>query len=117
MLISRHRSGNRGVGRRFQGGRVIRRSITGLAVGTVLTLLTVMTAACSEPEPQADGKVRHRPFHSYTMKQAIQERFILDVLAHYTPVESYYKLTKVVEDDQNNTADAAAAQFSKLTFD
>ena len=27
-----------------------------------------------------DGKVKHRPFHSYTMKQAIQEGFILDVL-------------------------------------
>ncbi len=40
----------------------------------------------------AEGKVRHRPFHSYTMKQAIQEGFILDVLKHYTPVESYYKL-------------------------
>jgi len=33
------------------------------------------------------------------MKQAIQERFILDVLAHYVPVESYYKLVKTVEDD------------------
>ncbi len=51
------------------------------------------------PEPQADGTVRHRPFHSYTMKQAIQERFILDVLRHYTPVESYYRLVKTVEDD------------------
>ncbi|MGH3998355.1 MAG: type I restriction endonuclease, partial [Pseudonocardiaceae bacterium] len=38
-----------------------------------------------EPEPQPDGTVRHRPFHSYTMKQAIQEGFILDVLRHYTP--------------------------------
>jgi type I restriction enzyme R subunit len=35
-----------------------------------------------EPEPQSDGKVRHRPFHSYTMKQAIQEGFILDVLKY-----------------------------------
>lgn len=52
-----------------------------------------------EPEPQADGSVRHRPFHSYTMKQAIQEGFILDVLKHYTPVESYYKLIKKVEGD------------------
>jgi len=33
------------------------------------------------------------------MKQAIQEGFILDVLAHYTPVESYYKLAKTVKDD------------------
>jgi hypothetical protein len=30
------------------------------------------------------GEMRHRPFHSYTMKQAIQEGFILDVLRHYT---------------------------------
>lgn len=51
------------------------------------------------PEPQPDGKVRHRPFHSYTMKQAIQEGFILDVLQHYTPVESYYRLVKTVESD------------------
>jgi len=51
------------------------------------------------PEPQADGTVKHRAFHSYTMKQAIQERFILDVLEHYTPVESYYKLVKKVEGD------------------
>ncbi|WDT81354.1 MAG: type I restriction endonuclease [Candidatus Manganitrophus sp.] len=52
-----------------------------------------------EADPQPDGTVKHRPFHSYTMKQAIQERFILDVLEHYTPVESYYKLIKKVEDD------------------
>ena len=50
-------------------------------------------------EPQPDGTVRHRAFHSYTMKQAIQESFILDVLAHYTPVKSYYKLAKTIEDD------------------
>jgi type I restriction enzyme R subunit len=43
--------------------------------------------------------VRHRPFHSYTMKQAIQEGFILDVLKHYTPVNSYYRLVKTVEAD------------------
>ncbi len=51
------------------------------------------------PDPQLDGKVKHRPFHSYTMKQAIQEGFILDVLRYYTPVESAYKLVKKVEDD------------------
>src|SRR5690606_31686034 len=45
------------------------------------------------------GQVKHRPFHSYTMKQAIQEGFILDVLKSYTPVESYYKLVKTVEGD------------------
>ena len=52
-----------------------------------------------EPDPRPDGAVRHRAFHVYTMKQAIQEGFILDVLAHYTPVASHYKLAKTVEDD------------------
>lgn len=52
-----------------------------------------------EPFPGEDGKVKHRPFHSYTMKQAIDEGFILDVLKHYTPVESYYKLVKAVDAD------------------
>jgi len=42
---------------------------------------------------------KFRPFHSYTMKQAIQERFILDVLKHYTPVASYYHLAKTVAGD------------------
>jgi type I restriction enzyme R subunit len=49
--------------------------------------------------PDAEGKIRHRPFHSYTMKQAIQEGFILDVLKSYTPVDSYYKLVKKIEGD------------------
>jgi type I restriction enzyme R subunit len=49
--------------------------------------------------PDAEGKVKHQPFHSYTMKQAIQEGFILDVLKSYTPVNSYYKLVKKIEDD------------------
>jgi type I restriction enzyme R subunit len=49
--------------------------------------------------PDADGKVKHRPFHSYTMKQAIEEGFILDVLKAYTPVDSYYRLVKKTEDD------------------
>ena len=51
------------------------------------------------PDPQSDGAVRHRAFHRYTMKQAIQEGFILDVLAHFTPVAGFYPLAKTVEDD------------------
>ena len=50
------------------------------------------------PYPEG-GATKHRPFHSYTMKQAIQERFILDVLASFTPIESFYKLIKTVEHD------------------
>ena len=51
------------------------------------------------PDPRPDGTVRHHAFHGYTMKQAIQEGFILDVLAHYMPVDSYYRLAKTVEED------------------
>jgi type I restriction enzyme R subunit len=51
-----------------------------------------------EPVPSGDV-VKHRPFHSYTMKQAIQEGFILDVLANFTPYKSYYNLVKTIEDD------------------
>ena len=46
-----------------------------------------------------DGTTKHRPFHVYTMKQAIKEGFILDVLESYTPVDSYYRLAKTVEAD------------------
>jgi type I restriction enzyme R subunit len=51
-----------------------------------------------EPFPEGDA-VKHRPFHSYTMKQAIEEGFILDVLRYYTPVNSYYRLVKTVDAD------------------
>ncbi len=51
-------------------------------------------------EPVAEGgETKHRPFHTYTMKQAIEERFIVDVLANYTPVASYYRLVTTVDDD------------------
>jgi type I restriction enzyme R subunit len=48
---------------------------------------------------QDNGKTKYHAFHTYTMKQAIQEGFILDVLRYYTPVKSYYKLVKTIEDD------------------
>jgi type I restriction enzyme, R subunit len=64
--------------------------------------------------PDANGKVQHRPFHSYSMKQAIQEGFILDVLKQYTPVRSYYKLVKTVEDDP--TFDARKTQKKLRTY-
>ena len=50
-------------------------------------------------DPQPDGTVKHRSFHNYSMKQAIQEGFILDVLEHFTPINSYYRLAKAIETD------------------
>ena len=60
------------------------------------------------------GKTKHRPFHSYTMKQAIDERFILDVLKSYTPVDSYYKLVKKTEDDPEFDTKKGAEEVAAL---
>lgn len=46
---------------------------------------------------QPDGKFK--PFHLYSMKQAIEEGFILDVLANYTTYKSYYEIEKSIEDN------------------
>lgn len=64
-----------------------------------------------EPVPNAEGGLGFRPFHSYTMKQAIQEGFIVDVLANFTPVGSYYKLMKTVEDDPEFDAKRASKKL------
>ncbi|MDR3688041.1 MAG: type I restriction endonuclease subunit R [Fimbriimonas sp.] len=65
-----------------------------------------------EPYPEGDV-VKRRPFHSYTMKQAIQEGFILDVLKNYTPVNSYYNLVKTVEDDPEYDVKKAQKKLRK----
>ncbi len=65
------------------------------------------------PVDQPGGVVSHVPFHSYTMKQAIQEGFIVDVLQHYTPVDSYYKLVKTVEDDPEFDARRASTKLRR----
>lgn len=46
-----------------------------------------------------NGKEKFRAFHLYSMKQAIEENFILDVLLNYTTYQSYYSLLKKIEDD------------------
>ena len=51
------------------------------------------------PDPQPDGTVRHLPFHNYTMKQAIEEGFIMDVLTNYTPISRYFNVIKSIDDD------------------
>lgn len=56
--------------------------------------------------PQEDGSFK--PFHLYSMKQAIEEGFILDVLANYTTYKSYYEIKKSIED--NPLFDTAKAQ-------
>ena len=46
-----------------------------------------------------NGKEKFRAFHLYSMKQAIEENFILDVLQNYTTYQSYFSLLKKIEDD------------------
>ncbi|MEP1486799.1 MAG: type I restriction endonuclease [Algibacter sp.] len=48
---------------------------------------------------QENGKTKFRAFHLYSMKQAIEEGFIKDVLQNYTTYQSYYALLKKIEDD------------------
>lgn len=45
------------------------------------------------------GKNGYRPFHIYSMRQAIEEGFILDVLQNYMTYKMYYKITKIIDDD------------------
>lgn len=45
---------------------------------------------------QTDGT--YKPFHLYSMKQAIEEGFILDVLSNYTTYKSYYEIEKTIEE-------------------
>jgi type I restriction enzyme R subunit len=66
-----------------------------------------------EAYPEGDA-VKHRPFHSYTMKQAIDEGFILDVLKSYTPVNSYYRLVKTVEADPEFDANRATKKLRRF---
>ena len=51
------------------------------------------------PFEREDGEVGHRPCHVYTMKQAIEEGFIHDVLKNYTTYQSYYRIRKAIEED------------------
>ena len=51
------------------------------------------------PFQNPDGTVGHAPFHEYTMKQAIEEGFIMDVLKFYTPIISNYLISRKINDD------------------
>jgi type I restriction enzyme, R subunit len=72
-------------------------------------------------EAQPDGTFA--PIHIYSMKQAIEEEFILDVLKNYTTYESFYKLYKDIEDDPQFDSRRAQAKLrnfvetNQLTID
>lgn len=62
-------------------------------------------------EPGANGKA---PFHHYSMRQAIEEGFIHDVLAHYTSYKRYYKLIQKVEADPEVPRRKAARALARF---
>ncbi|GFP77445.1 type I restriction endonuclease subunit R [Clostridium fungisolvens] len=62
-------------------------------------------------EKQTDGTFR--AFHIYSMRQAIEEHFILDVLKNYTTYKMYYKIAKKVADDPSIDSSKASKEISK----
>jgi type I restriction enzyme R subunit len=60
----------------------------------------------------ADGKPE--PFHLYSMRQAIEEEFILDVLKNYITYKTYYRLVKAIEDDPQVAKKAAAKALARF---
>ncbi len=83
-----------------------------------------MFAFTATPKPttiqlfgRENTKGQKETFHFYTMKQAIEEGFILDVLDNYLNYETYYKLNKEIEEDptlQTNEAKRQIARFIQL---
>ena len=61
-----------------------------------------------------DGDGKPRPFHLYSMRQAIEEGFILDVLRNYTTYKSYYRLVKAVESDPKVPKKEATKQLARF---
>jgi len=60
------------------------------------------------------GPSGESPFHEYTMRQAIEERFILDVLANYTTFEAYFKLLQATEEDPKVKRKKAARSLARF---
>jgi type I restriction enzyme, R subunit len=63
-----------------------------------------------------DAEGKPQPFHLYSMRQAIEEGFILDVLKNYITYELYFKLTKAIEDDPNLNKKKAAKAIGKFVY-
>lgn len=55
-----------------------------------------------------DSEGKYRPFHIYSMRQAIEEHFILDVLQNYMTYKMYYKIIKTIDDDPELETTAGA---------
>ncbi len=61
-----------------------------------------------------DGQGIPKPFHLYSMKQAIEEGFILDVLKNYTTYKTYFRLSKEIEEDPKVNKKQAARAIGRF---
>ena len=80
-----------------------------------------MFAFTATPKPttlqlfgRLNTKGQREAFHIYSMKQAIEEGFILDVLQNYTTYDTYYRLNKEIEDDPVFQTSAAKRQIARF---
>ncbi|GHA25528.1 type I restriction endonuclease subunit R [Salinimicrobium marinum] len=62
--------------------------------------------------PDKNGEPK--PFHLYSMRQAIEEGFILDVLKNYTTYKTYFRLSKEIEDDPKVNKKQAARAIGRF---
>lgn len=63
---------------------------------------------------EPDAEKGHVPFHFYSMRQAIEENFILDVLKSYTTYKSFYRLVKAIEADPKVNKKQATSQLGRF---
>jgi type I restriction enzyme R subunit len=61
-----------------------------------------------------DAEGKPSPFHLYSMRQAIEEGFILDVLKNYTTYKAFYRLVKATEDDPQVNKRKATSQLARF---
>lgn len=80
-----------------------------------------MFAFTATPKPttihlfgRLNTKGQREAFHVYSMKQAIEEGFILDVLQNYTEYETFYRINKEIEDDPRCKTNAAKRQIARF---
>lgn len=63
---------------------------------------------------RVNKKGQREAFHIYSMKQAIEEGFILDVLQNYTTYKTFYRINKEIEDDPKLKTNAAKRQIARF---
>ena len=80
-----------------------------------------MFAFTATPKPttiqlfgRLNTKGQREAFHVYSMKQAIEEGFILDVLQNYTEYSTFYQINKEIEDDPRCKTNAAKRQIARF---